>query len=69
MVAIDRLFGTRWKKSMLCIFGLGMPKFGDSKSGTKTETVTMARNAHSKGAEDKVLWAGGREVIVEKELK
>lgn len=55
MVAIDRRFGTRWKKSMLCIFGLSVPKFGESKGGTKTETVTMAGNAGSQEVEDEGL--------------
>lgn len=50
MVAIDRFFGTRWKKSMLCIFGPSVPKLGGSEGGTKTETVTMAGN-NARGGE------------------
>lgn len=45
MVAIDRFFGTRWKKSMLCILGPSVPKLGESEGGTETETVTMTGNA------------------------
>lgn len=53
MVAIDGRFGTRWEKSMLCTFGLSVPKFGERKGRTKTETVTMAGNARSQEVEEK----------------
>jgi hypothetical protein len=43
MVAIDKLFCTRWKKTVLWIVGQNFPEAGEIEVGTgTTETVTMA---------------------------